>query len=204
MTGGTLTVYDSGVAFTTFLCDGSMVVFGRASSTTISGGEMTVTQSGTEIGTVTNTHVIGGKMTVEGAATANSTTLHSGGSLLVSNYAKVSNTVVNGEMTLSFSGMATVTTVGVSGKMTVENGTATRTTVFGEMGLLEGRNACCYPGLEDSLIGATPTTDEVTVDGHFITSRGMGTAIPFGLEIIKCFQGREAARDMAERIVYGV
>ena len=76
-------------------------------------------------------------------------------------------------------------------------------TVFGEMGLLEGRNACCFPGLEDGLVGATALKEEVVVDGHFITSRGMGTAIPFGLEIIRCFQGREAAKGMAERIVYG-
>ncbi len=75
-------------------------------------------------------------------------------------------------------------------------------TVFGEMGLLKGRKACCFPGMEEGLIGAETTTDEVTVDGHFITSRGMGTAIPFGLEIIRCFQGRDAAADMAERIVF--
>lgn len=75
-------------------------------------------------------------------------------------------------------------------------------TVLGELGLLKGRRACCYPGCEDGLVGAEVSTDEVTVDGHITTSRGMGTAIPFGLAIIERFQGAQAAADMAKKIVY--
>lgn len=77
-------------------------------------------------------------------------------------------------------------------------------TVYGRMGLLEGKKACCYPGCEGDLKGADVQTTEVTKDGNFITSRGMGTAIPFGLAIIKQFQGKEAAASMAEKIVYRV
>ena len=54
-------------------------------------------------------------------------------------------------------------------------------TVYGRLGLLKGKKACCYPGREGDLIGADVQMSEVTVDGNFITSRGMGTAIPFGL-----------------------
>ncbi len=75
-------------------------------------------------------------------------------------------------------------------------------TVYGKMGLLNGKKACCYPGCEDDLKGADVQTSEVTKDGNFITSRGMGTAIPFGLAIIEEFQGREAADSMAAKIVY--
>ena len=75
-------------------------------------------------------------------------------------------------------------------------------TVYGKMGLLNGKNACCYPGCEKDLAGANTTTNEVTVDGNFTTSRGMGTAIPFGLAIIERFQGKQAADEMAAKIVY--
>ena len=75
-------------------------------------------------------------------------------------------------------------------------------TVYGKMGLLNGKKACCYPGCEVDLQGADVQTSEVTKDGHFITSRGMGTAIPFGLAIIEHFQGETAAREMAAKIVY--
>ena len=76
-------------------------------------------------------------------------------------------------------------------------------TIYGKLGLLNGKKACCYPGREADLLGADVTMDEVAVDGNFITSRGMGTAIPFGLAIIEHYQGKEAAEDMARKIVYG-
>ena len=75
-------------------------------------------------------------------------------------------------------------------------------TVFGKLGLLKGRKACCYPGCEVDLDGADVQTSEVSKDKHFITSRGMGTAIPFGLAIIEHFQGADAAKSMANKIVY--
>ncbi len=75
-------------------------------------------------------------------------------------------------------------------------------TVYGKMGILEGKRATCYPGCEVDLLGADTQTTEVVKDANFITSRGMGTAIPFGLAIIEHFQGKEAADSMAQKIVY--
>jgi 4-methyl-5(b-hydroxyethyl)-thiazole monophosphate biosynthesis len=77
-------------------------------------------------------------------------------------------------------------------------------TVYGKLGLLEGKKACCFPGREGDLIGADVQTTSVTKDGHFITSRGMGTAIDFGLAIIEHYQGKEAADEMGRKIVYKV
>lgn len=77
-------------------------------------------------------------------------------------------------------------------------------TVYGKMGLLKGKKACCYPGCEGDLIGANVSTDMVSKDGNFITSRGMGTAIPFALAILEHFKGKEAADQMAKAIVYTV
>lgn len=75
-------------------------------------------------------------------------------------------------------------------------------TVFGKAGLLEGKKATCYPGMEGDLLGANVSTDSVCHDGHIITSRGLGTAIPFALEIIKTFQGEDAAEKIAKSVVY--
>ena len=77
-------------------------------------------------------------------------------------------------------------------------------TVFGGLGILKGKKACCFPGREGDLLGADVQTTPVTKDGHFITSRGMGTAMDFGLAIIEHYQGIDAATSMASKIVYKV
>ena len=70
------------------------------------------------------------------------------------------------------------------------------------MGLLEGKNATCYPGMEDGLIGANKLTDPVVVDGQFITSRGMGTCIDFGLKLLALLTDEANAKVTGTRIVY--
>lgn len=75
-------------------------------------------------------------------------------------------------------------------------------TVFGHLGLLNGRKACCYPEMEEGLKGAEVTYDSYALSDHILTSRGMGTAIDFGLQIIARFQGEKAAEEMAKKIVY--
>ncbi|MDD6812115.1 MAG: DJ-1/PfpI family protein [Lachnospiraceae bacterium] len=74
--------------------------------------------------------------------------------------------------------------------------------IFGHRGMLKGRNACANPGFEDHLEGAEVKKEPAVVDGHVITSRGMGTAIPFGLAILEQFKGKEAAEEMKKKLVY--
>ncbi len=76
--------------------------------------------------------------------------------------------------------------------------------IFGHMGLLEGKRACIYPGMEAELKGAEVCYDKVVKADNVITSRGMGTAIAFGLEIIAALLNRETADDLGEKIVYNV
>lgn len=57
--------------------------------------------------------------------------------------------------------------------------------VLGENGLLQGKRATCHPGFEEKLLGAQWLEDGVVVDENVITSRGMGTAVDFGLAIVK-------------------
>ena len=74
-------------------------------------------------------------------------------------------------------------------------------TVFGHLGLLKERMACCYPGMEDGLVEAKVSYEKTVVSDHILTSRGMGTAIDFGLQIIARFKGNEEAEEMAAKIV---
>ncbi|WP_029322745.1 DJ-1 family glyoxalase III [Butyrivibrio sp. AE3004] len=76
--------------------------------------------------------------------------------------------------------------------------------VFGRLGILQGKKACVFPGLEENLTGADVQMTETTVDGHILTSRGMGTAIPFGLAIVERFCGKEAADKLGKGIVFRV
>lgn len=74
--------------------------------------------------------------------------------------------------------------------------------ILARSGLLDGRVATCYPSVMDELVNAKKTEEAVAVDGCFITSRGLGTAIPFSLELIAQLLGREKAGEIAESIVY--
>lgn len=74
--------------------------------------------------------------------------------------------------------------------------------VLGAAGILRGKKAACYPGFEEKLTGAMVSEEAVAADGNIITSRGMGTAIPFALEILRYFQGDVAAEEMKKSIMY--
>ena len=75
-------------------------------------------------------------------------------------------------------------------------------TVLADLGLLKGKRITCYPAMEKEIQGAVITRAPVTVDGNIITSRGMGTAIDFALELIQILEGRKKAEEIAESIVY--
>lgn len=75
-------------------------------------------------------------------------------------------------------------------------------TVLGYLGLLEGKTACCYPGMESGLTGANVSMEEVVTDGNITTSRGMGTAIPFALELVRLFDSKTEAMALKRKIVY--
>ena len=56
--------------------------------------------------------------------------------------------------------------------------------ILGELGLLQGKKATCYPGYEPKLLGAEPVHDGVVTDGLVTTARGLGYAIDLGLELV--------------------
>lgn len=74
--------------------------------------------------------------------------------------------------------------------------------VFADLGFLDGRKATSYPSFMDKLGKAETTEDSVVVDGNVTTSRGMGTAIDFGLSLIAQLEGEEKAKEIADSIVF--
>ena len=74
--------------------------------------------------------------------------------------------------------------------------------VLGALGILKGREATIYPGMEQHLIGATCSTAEVCVDGNVVTSRAPGTAIPFALKLAELLTDTKTAEGLISDIVY--
>lgn len=76
--------------------------------------------------------------------------------------------------------------------------------VLGAADVLEGKWATCHPGFEEKLTGAKVEEKEVVVDGNVITSRGMGTAIPFALSLVSQMVSEEKAQELAQSIIFKV
>lgn len=77
--------------------------------------------------------------------------------------------------------------------------------IFGEMELLRGVRATAHTSRIDALkeAGAEVVEDEaVVVSGNIVTSRGMGTAIAFGLRLVSLLNGEEMAKKIQKAIVY--
>ena len=73
-------------------------------------------------------------------------------------------------------------------------------TVLGAMGLLKNRRATAHASVrpELSLAGATLVTDRPTViDGRIVTSQGAGTAVDFGLALVRLLLGQPKAAEVA-------
>ena len=65
--------------------------------------------------------------------------------------------------------------------------------VLGNLGILKGKKATCFPGFEKELEGATYTAAPVEIDGNVITGKGAGCAILFGKAIVEKAVSAEAA-----------
>ena len=65
--------------------------------------------------------------------------------------------------------------------------------VLGGLGLLDGKQATCYPGFEDTMEGATYTAAQVTVDGNVFTACGPAAAWELGFTFVEHFCGVDKA-----------
>lgn len=72
--------------------------------------------------------------------------------------------------------------------------------ILGNKGLLNGVDATAFPSFQKYLDGAVLSDKYVVTDGKFITARGAGVSVDFGLEIVKALAGEEKAEEVRKTI----
>ena len=75
--------------------------------------------------------------------------------------------------------------------------------VLGRRGLLKGKEAICYPGFENELLGAKISDRSVVTDGNITTAKGMGVALEFSLELVRILAGEEKANALSDAVMKG-
>jgi 4-methyl-5(b-hydroxyethyl)-thiazole monophosphate biosynthesis len=65
-------------------------------------------------------------------------------------------------------------------------------------GLLEGKRATCHPLFADKLSSQEHAGEKVVFDKNCVTSRGAGTSIDFGLELLGVLLGEEKKKEVAK------
>jgi len=74
--------------------------------------------------------------------------------------------------------------------------------VFGACGVLSGKKATIYPGMEKRLTDAQATGENVTVDGNIITGMGPAIAMEFALALVENIKGKAAAENVADGLLF--
>ncbi|MDE6336968.1 MAG: DJ-1/PfpI family protein [Muribaculaceae bacterium] len=74
--------------------------------------------------------------------------------------------------------------------------------VLGQLGLLKGHHATCYPGFEDLLKGAIVENAPVVVDEKFVLGNGPANALLWALNIVREEKGVNVAEQVANGMLY--
>jgi 4-methyl-5(b-hydroxyethyl)-thiazole monophosphate biosynthesis len=75
-------------------------------------------------------------------------------------------------------------------------------TVFSAAGVAANHLITSYPSEQARFNPDLYKTDNVVTDGKLITSRGVGTAIDFSLQLVTIIRDRRTAADLAKRILW--
>ena len=74
-------------------------------------------------------------------------------------------------------------------------------TILANLGMLDRRNAVCYPGMEDLMGSAVVQKgSQVVTDGRIITGEAAGSAFEFGLRLVEAACGREAMERVRDAV----
>lgn len=72
--------------------------------------------------------------------------------------------------------------------------------ILGHKGILNGKNAVCFPGFEDELQGAVLSDKFICEDGNIMTAKGMGSAVEFGTRIAARLVGNDKAKSVHDSL----
>lgn len=75
-------------------------------------------------------------------------------------------------------------------------------TVLAEAGVLENKRVTSYPSEKSVFNFFEYMESDVVRDGNIVTSRGVGTAISFALELVEILKGAEVKKELAEKILW--
>ncbi|MDR1650789.1 MAG: DJ-1/PfpI family protein [Synergistaceae bacterium] len=73
--------------------------------------------------------------------------------------------------------------------------------VFGKLGILKGKRAHIYPGMETHIEGSLPGRGIVETDGNITTSKGPGATVYFALRLVEELAGAETAEKVARAFI---
>ena len=73
--------------------------------------------------------------------------------------------------------------------------------VLAKAGVIQGRKATVFPGMESTLTGAQYRDERVVVDGKVITSQGPGTAMEFAVKLVEVLAGKGKAGEVTKQVL---
>lgn len=73
--------------------------------------------------------------------------------------------------------------------------------ILGQMGLLKGKEAICYPGFEHLLTDAKVSKHKIVKAGNIHTAKGPGVAVDFALKLVEELRGEAVARQVADGLM---
>lgn len=74
--------------------------------------------------------------------------------------------------------------------------------ILGHKNLLCGKNATCFNGFEDDLIGANVLNERAVRDGNIVTAYGAGAAFDFGFLLLEALADKETAEALKKQMRY--
>ncbi len=69
--------------------------------------------------------------------------------------------------------------------------------ILGEMGLLNGKKATCYPGFEETF-KESYTGQSCQRHENYVTAKGAGVSLKFAFELLSVLKGEECATEIAK------
>ena len=74
--------------------------------------------------------------------------------------------------------------------------------VLGSLGILKGKRATCYPGVESQMTGAEYTHELYTIDDNIITGEGPAATLPYSYAILEMLGKSKEAEMLKEGMMF--